>query len=210
MLSFAHSMRALLAVVAFVAVGESVSLAHAEDGRGGGVGAGAAAGAGAASGPTGAGHAEGVAGYGEGEGGEGGSSSGGATASPGSSGATGAGARGADASGAPAPSGGAAGWQRRNGFSTGGGRSARMNAAGRSELRSEQDMARDAMSRGQIHPLDAILRHVASVIPGPVLSARLRKDRAGAWIYSLVILSPDGHYHRVAVDAVTNVIIQSK
>jgi len=205
MLSFAHSMRAVLAGVAFVAVGESVSLAHAEDGRGGGVGAGAAAGAGAASGPTGAGHAEGVAGYGEGEGGEGGSSSGGATASAGSSGSTGA-----DASGAPAPSGGAAGPQRLNGFSTGGGRSARMNAAGRSELRSEQDMARDAMSRGQIHPLDSILRNVESVVPGTVLSARLRKDGAGAWTYSLVILSPDGRYHRVEVDAVTNAIIQSK
>jgi hypothetical protein len=205
MLSFAHSMRALLAGVAFVAVGESVSLARAEDGGGGGAGAGAVAGAGAGSGSTGAGHAEGVAGHGEGEGGEGGSSSGGATASAGSSGATGAGA-----SGAPAPSGEAAGAERLNGFSTGGGRSARTNAAGRSELRSEQDMARDAVSQGKIHPLDSILRNVESVIPGSVLSARLRKDRAGAWIYSLVILSPDGHYHRVAVDAVTNVIIQSK
>ena len=205
MLSFVHSLRALLASIAFVALGEFVHLAHAEEGGGGGVGSGAAAGAGAASGPTGAGHAEGVAGYGEGEGGEGGSSSGGTTASAGSSGATGA-----AASGAPAPSGGAAGSPRLNGFSTGGGRSARMNAAGRSELRSEQDMARDAMSRGQIHPLDAILRHVASVIPGPVLSARLRKDGAGAWTYSLVILSPDGRYHRVEVDAVTNAIIQSK
>ena len=205
MLSLAHSMRPVLAGVAFVAIGESVSLAHAEDGGGGGAGAGAAAGVSAGSGSTGAGHAEGVAGYGEGEGGEGGSSSGGTTASAGSSGATGA-----AASGAPAPSGGAAGPQRLNGFSTGGGRSARMNAAGRSELRSEQDMARDAMSRGQIHPLDAILRHVASVVPGPVLSARLRKDGAGAWTYSLVILSPDGRYHRVEVDAVTNAIIQSK
>jgi hypothetical protein len=202
MLSLAHSMRPVLAGVAFVAIGESVSLAHAEDGGGGGVGAGAAAGAGAGSGSTGAGHAEGVAGHGEGEGGEGGSSSGGAT---GSSGATGA-----AASAAPAPSGGAAGSERLNGFSTGGGRSARMNAAGRSELRSEQDMARDAMSRGQIHPLDAILRHVASVVPGPVLSPRLRKDGTGAWTYSLVILSPDGRYHRVEVDAVTNAIIQSK
>ena len=204
MLSFVHSLRALLASIAFVALGEFVHLAHAEEG-GGGRGAGAAAGAGAGSGSTGAGHAEGVAGHGEGEGGEGGeggSTSGGAPAS--------AGATGAAASGAPAPSGGAAGSERLNGFSTGGGRSARMNAAGRSELRSEQDMARDAMSRGQIHPLDAILRHVASVVPGPVLSARLRKDGAGAWTYSLVILSPDGRYHRVEVDAVTNAIIQSK
>jgi hypothetical protein len=203
--SFAHSMRALLAGVAFVAVCKSVSLAHAEDGGGGGAGAGSAAGAGAGSGSTGTGHAEGVAGHGEGEGGEGGSSSAGATASPGSSGATGA-----DASGAAALSGGGAGRQRLNGFSTGGERSARMNAAGRSELRSEQDMARDAMSRGQIHPLDSIQRHVEGVVPGPVLSARLRKDGASAWTYSLVILSPDGRYHRVEVDAVTNAIIQSK
>ena len=202
---FAHSLCAALAGIVFVAVGEFVSLAHAEDGGGGGVGAGAAAGAGAGSGSTGAGHAEGVAGHGEGEGGEGGSSSGGATASAGSSGATGAGA-----SGAPAPSGEAAGAERLNGFSTGGGRSSRTNAAGRSELRSEQDMARDAMSRGQIHPLDSILRHVESVVPGPVLSPRLRKDGTGAWTYSLVILSPDGRYHKVEVDAVTNAIIQSK
>jgi uncharacterized membrane protein YkoI len=58
--------------------------------------------------------------------------------------------------------------------------------------------------------LDSILRNVESVVPGSILSARLRKKGADAWIYSLVILSPDGHYHWVTVDAVTNAIIQSK
>ena len=59
MLSLAHSMRALLAGVAFVAVGEYVSLALAEDGGGGGASAGAAGGADAGSGSTGAGHGRG-------------------------------------------------------------------------------------------------------------------------------------------------------
>jgi hypothetical protein len=196
---FAHSLCATVAGIVFVAAGEFVSLAHAEDGGGVGAGAGAPAGAGAGSGSTGAGHGKGVAGKGEGEGGEGDSSSSGAAASAGPSSAT-----------AAASSGGAGGSQRLSGFSTGGGRSARTNAADRGELRSEQNMARDAVSRGQIHPLDSILRNVESVVPGSVLSARLRKDGAGAWIYSLVILSPDGHYHRVAVDAVTNAMITSK
>ena len=78
------------------------------------------------------------------------------------------------------------------------------------ETRSEQSLARDAVSRGQIQPLDSILGNVEAAVPGSVLSARLKKDDGGVWIYRLVILSPDGRYRNVVVDAARNAIIQVK
>jgi hypothetical protein len=80
----------------------------------------------------------------------------------------------------------------------------------RSELKSEQRLARDAVSRGLIQPLDAILPKVQEKVPGSLLSVRLRRDESGAWIYGLVILSPDGKYRRVLVDAAENRILQAK
>ena len=80
--------------------------------------------------------------------------------------------------------------------------------ASRAELQAEQDLARDAVSRNLVQPLEAILREVKAAAPGSVLSARLNKDDQGAWTYRLVILSPDGRYRRVIVDATRNAIIQ--
>jgi uncharacterized membrane protein YkoI len=99
------------------------------------------------------------------------------------------------------------GW---GGFLTGGRNPARYGAGneGRSELRSEQGLARDAVSRGLVQPLDSILRNVESAVPGSVLSARLKRDDGGVWLYRLVILSPEGRYRNVIVDAARNAILQ--
>ncbi len=89
----------------------------------------------------------------------------------------------------------------------GGGRPA---DAKRSELQRQQNLAREALSRGEIQPLDAIVRSVKNSVPGELLSARLEKNAAGAWTYRLVILSDDGRYHDVVVDAWRNVILNTK
>jgi uncharacterized membrane protein YkoI len=78
----------------------------------------------------------------------------------------------------------------------------------RGALRSEQEWARDGVARGQIQPLDAILRNVGAAVPGTVLSTRLQKDITGAWMYTMTILSDAGRYRRVTVDAARNIILQ--
>ncbi len=76
-------------------------------------------------------------------------------------------------------------------------------------MQREQALAQDALARGQIKPLDAILHNVQSTIHGELLSARLQENSPGAWIYRLVILSDNGRYHRIVVDAGRNVILES-
>jgi uncharacterized membrane protein YkoI len=66
------------------------------------------------------------------------------------------------------------------------------------------------VSQGLIQPLDSILRYVASVAPGSVLSARLRKDDDGAWTYTLIVLTRSGRYREVVVDARTSAIVRIK
>ncbi|MGO9357244.1 MAG: PepSY domain-containing protein [Xanthobacteraceae bacterium] len=82
--------------------------------------------------------------------------------------------------------------------------------AKRTELRRQQDLAREALSRGQIQPLDVIVRSVENSVPGELLSVRLEKNAAGTWTYRLVILSDSGRYHDVVVDAWRNVILKFK
>jgi uncharacterized membrane protein YkoI len=77
-------------------------------------------------------------------------------------------------------------------------------------LQFEQSLARDAVSRGQIQPLDTILRYVEQAAPGSVLSARLRIDDNGVWTYTLTILSASGRYREVVVNARTSAIVRIK
>jgi hypothetical protein len=192
-------------------------LAHAEGGDGGGgggggagagggaSGAGAGAGAGAGTGGAGAGAGSSAAGHGHSEGGEGegapAASSAGASASPGAAASPGA--------SRSAPSAGPAAGSLR-GIATGGGApgNARATRPSRQELQFEQNLARDAVSQGQIQPLDSILGYAESAAPGTVLSARFKKDDAGVWTYTLVILSPGGRYREVVVNAKTGAIVR--
>jgi hypothetical protein len=78
----------------------------------------------------------------------------------------------------------------------------------RSEMQRQQNLAREAVSRGQIQPLEAIMRNVRNAVHGELLSARLERDDAGAWTYRLVVLADNGRYHRILVDAGRNVILK--
>ena len=49
--------------------------------------------------------------------------------------------------------------------------------AKRSETQREQALARDAVARGQIQPLDAIMRNVRNTVHGELLSARLQRGQ---------------------------------
>lgn len=80
------------------------------------------------------------------------------------------------------------------------------DAARRAELRREQNEAREAEALGQIRPFEAILSAVNTAYPGELLSARLEKDPAGVWTYRLVVLSGNGRYQQIVVDAEKNLI----
>src|SRR5271165_7073707 len=199
--------RVLLIGVAVLAVADGGDGGGAGPGGGPGAGTGSAAGAGTGGGPSG-----GVSGHGDGEDGSTGSRPGVSTGSAASTGLAGAAtSKGSVGSAASTGSTGMGSFLGGlGGFLTGGRDSARPRAGneGRSELRSEQGLARDAVSRGLVQPLDSILRNVETAVPGSVLSERLKRDDGGVWMYRLVILSPEGRYRNVVVEAARNAILQ--
>ena len=64
----------------------------------------------------------------------------------------------------------------------------------------DADRARRALEKGEIRPLDEILRTVHQAVPGDVVSVDLKHDDGG-WLYKLRILGTDGKRRTVKVDA---------
>jgi uncharacterized membrane protein YkoI len=79
---------------------------------------------------------------------------------------------------------------------------------GRSPPDPDQDLARAAMARGQVVPLDRVLRKAADFVPGDMLDVRLRSTREGSWIYEIRMLSSDGRIRVVVIDAARNDVIE--
>ncbi|MGD0565169.1 MAG: hypothetical protein ABSA66_19035 [Roseiarcus sp.] len=75
---------------------------------------------------------------------------------------------------------------------------------------SDQDRAREAVKKGQIVPLASILKTVRESVPGDVLKVALNRDVEGSWKYSITVLTPQGYYRDVNVDAGSNQITQIK
>lgn len=75
---------------------------------------------------------------------------------------------------------------------------------------SDQDRAREAVKRGQIVPLASVLKTVQNSVPGDVLKVGLNRDVEGSWKYSITVLTPQGYYRDVNVDAGSNQITQIK
>ncbi|WP_375464621.1 PepSY domain-containing protein [uncultured Methylobacterium sp.] len=64
----------------------------------------------------------------------------------------------------------------------------------------DQDRARAALERGEIRPLDEVLRAVRALVPGDVVALDLEREE-GRWRYKLKILTPAGKRRAVKVDA---------
>jgi hypothetical protein len=75
---------------------------------------------------------------------------------------------------------------------------------------SDQNLARDALLRGWIQPLDQVLLTLRKSAPGTVLDVSLQHSGDGAWTYNFVVLSPAGRYRNVSIDAARNRILQIK
>lgn len=65
---------------------------------------------------------------------------------------------------------------------------------------SDGERARQALERGEIRPLDAVLAAARTAVPGDVVAVDLKRDD-GRWLYKLRILGPDGRRRDVKIDA---------
>jgi hypothetical protein len=187
-------LRFLLVLLIGFGLAEAIAwphVANAEDG--GGPSGGGGAGTGGGSGSAGGGESDG----------EGSSSS----AGGGGVGASGQAGSGSSNDSEMSPLGGF--FDRLGGNSSPSGNSGRKNPA-IDALVAEQGLASAAVSQGKIRPFSEILRNVSAAVPGSILSVHLRQKPAGAWIYNLVILSPEGRYRRITVDATNSRVLQIK
>ncbi len=64
----------------------------------------------------------------------------------------------------------------------------------------DQELARAAVERGEIRPLDEILAAARKAVPGEVVKLELKRDD-GRWFYKLRILAAEGKRREVKVDA---------
>ncbi|MFO1149719.1 MAG: hypothetical protein U1E62_15180 [Alsobacter sp.] len=76
-------------------------------------------------------------------------------------------------------------------------------------IRSDQDLAREAVARGQILALSAVLPQLERAAPGRRLSVALR-PRGQGWAYDFSVLSPSGVVRRVVIDAKTNKVLDMR
>ena len=54
---------------------------------------------------------------------------------------------------------------------------------------------------GWVLPLEEVLANVRRYAPGVVLRVTLKHENDDSWIYSLRVLSPEGRYRDMTVDA---------
>jgi uncharacterized membrane protein YkoI len=71
-------------------------------------------------------------------------------------------------------------------------------------LPDDQDRALAAVKDGEIVPLSSVLKTVQKSVPGDVLNVALAKDTVGSWNYTITVLTPQGFYRDVNVDAGKN------
>ncbi|THD43372.1 MAG: hypothetical protein E7774_13055 [Bradyrhizobium sp.] len=68
----------------------------------------------------------------------------------------------------------------------------------------DQDKALAAVKDGEIVPLSSVLKTVQKSVPGDVLNVALNRDTVGSWNYTITVLTPQGFYRDVNVDAGKN------
>lgn len=74
----------------------------------------------------------------------------------------------------------------------------------------DHDRARDAVSAGNVLPLQQILQQIRGRYPGRLLDADLARNDQGRWVYRLKLLAPDNQVQRLAVDAQSGRLLRNK
>jgi uncharacterized membrane protein YkoI len=79
----------------------------------------------------------------------------------------------------------------------------------------DHERARQAVQAGQVLPLPAVLEKLAATHPGQVLGVELERERESdhgrdGWVYEIKLLQRDGQLVKLALDAKTAEVLQSK
>lgn len=81
-------------------------------------------------------------------------------------------------------------------------------AAARSRDRDDdQDLARQALQRGEVLPIARILELVAQHLPGDVIEVQL-DERRGRLEYEIRVLTPSGRVRELVLDARTGAFVR--
>lgn len=71
----------------------------------------------------------------------------------------------------------------------------------------DHDRARGAVERGDILPLESVLRALGPSIDGEIVGIELEKE-GGRWIYEIKVVDRRGHMREIAADARTAKVIK--
>jgi len=72
----------------------------------------------------------------------------------------------------------------------------------------DHDRVRAAVSRGWALPLNQIAPTVQRAVPGQILDVTLQQTSRDGWVYGFVVLTLDGGYRDIVVDARRNEILE--
>jgi uncharacterized membrane protein YkoI len=79
---------------------------------------------------------------------------------------------------------------------------------GFSRSNNDQERARHAVASGMALPLSEITPTVQRVAPGRILDINLDQIANSSWVYGFVVLSSEGTYQEVFIDARRNSILE--
>jgi uncharacterized membrane protein YkoI len=83
------------------------------------------------------------------------------------------------------------------------------SGSGTSGKRRDQERALDAVKKGKVRPLGEVLRMVSERAPGDVLRVKLNRA-SGELFYRITILTNEGRYREVVVDAQSNRVVSMR
>lgn len=73
----------------------------------------------------------------------------------------------------------------------------------------DHDVARDALKRGDVLPLETVLALVRKAIPGEVAGVEIERTKSG-WMYEIKVIAPDGAILEIEVNAKTGQLKQKR
>jgi hypothetical protein len=77
------------------------------------------------------------------------------------------------------------------------------------ERRRDQERALEAVKKGKVKPLSEVLRVVQDRAPGDVVRVKLSRSK-GQLFYRITVLTVDGRYREVVVNAQSNVVVSMR
>ena len=82
-------------------------------------------------------------------------------------------------------------------------------AVAQADTRQDHEIARQALSAGEILPLRTVLQRLEQTYPGEVLEVELEQE-SGRWIYEVKLLGSDGSVSKLMVNARDASLIEIK